>query len=217
MPSRPTSPRRCVVWRDAAYAAFVILVGFTPIASAQPTPANAESAPSRRAFSTLSVRLSGARNVNRELLHEFWSPRDGFELELSTPLPVGQMGISITALSFGGRVAEQPDFDARLLSLRWGGSRTIAGPVALRASALLGNIFMTFDDGERRISGLTTESELLVGGAGGVDLRVSPWLSFSLESSLQRILTSTPIDLVVVSAGAKLAMRMPRWLRGAIE
>jgi hypothetical protein len=177
----------------------------------------ADSAASSRAFSTLSIRVAGARNINRELLHEFWAPRDGLELEVSTPLPVGEIGINVTALSFGGRASEQPDFDAQLVALRWGGSGRIAGPLAIRGSAALGNIFMTFDDGDRRVGGLTTESELLVGAVGGLDLRVSPWLTLTIQSSLQRVLTSTPIDLLVVSAGAKASMRTPRWLRGVLE
>jgi hypothetical protein len=193
-----------------------MLVLSAPTVRAQAT-VTVDSASSPRAFSTLSIHLAGVRNVNRERLHALWAPRDGFELGVSTPLPVGEIGIGIAALSFGGRAAEQPDFDARLLTLRWGGSRTIAGPLAFHGSAALGNIFMTFDDGERRVGGLTTESELLVGGVGGLDLRLSPWLSLSVESSLLRILTSTPIDLVLVSAGATLGFRTPRWLRGVLE
>lgn len=168
-------------------------------------------------YGTIALRVGSLANVNRERLHESWRPIGGVELQLATPLPLGEAALVVGRVPFRSRRDDVPDFDATLLALRWGLARQVAGPLGARATILLGDFLMRFDDGERSVHGLTEESELFAGLAAGVDLRLTRWLAASAEVAHQRVLTHLPIDLTTVSLGARATAPSPGWLRRVLE
>lgn len=189
-------------------------LGVATLLALAPTSLPAQAA---SAYGTLSLRLGSLGNVNRERLDDSWRPGGGLELQIATPLPLGEAAIVVGRLPFTARTADLPDFDATLVALRWGLARQVVGPLGARASVQLGNFLMRFDDGERSVQGLASESELFAGVAGALDLRITRWLAASAEVAHQRVMTQLPIDLTTVSLGARATAPTPGWLRRVLE
>lgn len=169
------------------------------------------------AYATLTIRAGVLVNVNEERLHEYWNPGSGAFFEIETPVPVGALSIGASVLPFRALAPEQPDFRSQLIELRWSVRRSIATRLTVRGSVAVGSFHMQFDDGERAVSGLTSEAELVAGVAGGADLRLASWLGVVAELGYHRIFTRYPIDLTTLRAGARTTAPTPRWLRRVLE
>jgi len=188
------------------------------LATSAPAALHAQAADSAAApFSTISLRAAVLSSVGRDRLHDWWDPSSGVEVEGSAPFPVGEVAVALARLPFRSLASAQPDFDATILSLRWGLARRIGGPVVARMQLTLGDFMMHFHETSLTSQGLTHESELLVGAGARLDLRLARWLALSGGAGYQRVLTRVPIHLVTLDAGARLSAPTPRWLRGVLE
>lgn len=188
------------------------------LAASAPAALHAQATDSAAApFSTISLRAAGFSSVARDRLRDWWDPASGVEIEGSTPFPVGEVAVAVARLPFRSRAAAQPDFDATIVSLRWGLARRIGGPAVARAQLALGDFIMQFHETSPTSQGLTRESELLVGAGARLDLRLARWLALSGGAGYQRVLTRVPIHFVTFDAGARLVAPTPRWLRGVLE
>jgi len=206
-------PRATLAGSLLALASLAVSLGAQEPSTSTP----AAVAPRSGAFGIIHLELTQMRNVNHERIHDFWDPGGGVAIELGTRLPVGTASVGFARLPFHARAADQPDFAARMLSLRWGVAHRIAGPLAVGGSLVAGNFLMRFDDGDRAVHGLVTESEMFVGGRGSLDVALTHWLSATVAASYERVLTRVPIGLVTVRAGARATANTPRWLRRVLE
>jgi hypothetical protein len=165
-------------------------------------------------YSQLRIRLSGARNVNREQLHDYWSAATGGGVAVTTPFYVGSIGVGATLIPFRTRDASRPSFKALLLGLDWGVEIPAPGPIHARAAARVGDFVMLVENPDLW---LDSESELFLGGelAAGVQLRRD--LALAVTGSLARVHTRPSFDLAIVTVGLEYATRTPGWLRTFLE
>jgi hypothetical protein len=180
------------------------------IASTSPAPLHAQTAP----YSQLRIRVAGARNVNREQLHDYWRAGTGGGVSLTTPFYVGSIGAGATLIPFRTRDISRPNFRALLLGLDWGLEIPAPGPIHARAAARVGDFVTLIENPD---VWLDSESELFVGGelSAGVQLRRD--LAVTVAGSYARVHTRPSLDLAILTVGLEYATRTPGWLRAILE
>jgi hypothetical protein len=179
-------------------------------ASAQSVPDTANVAP----YSQLRIRVSGARNVNHEPLHDFWRARSGASVVLTTPFYVGSVGVGGTLIPFRARDTGRPNFRALLLGLDWGVGIPVPGPLQARVAARVGDFVMLVENPDLW---LDSESELFVGAELSTALAVWKNVAVSAAGSWARVHTRPSLDLAFVTVGLEYATRTPAWLRAVLE
>jgi hypothetical protein len=179
------------------------LVAQAPRDSASPAP-----------YSQLRIRLSGARNVNHEPMHDFWRAGTGGALALTTPFYVGSIGVGGTFIPFTKRDSSRPNLRTLLLALDWGFELLAAGPLHARAAAHVGDFVMLIENPD---AWLDSESELFFGGELSAGLRLRRDLALTVAGSLARVHTRPSLDLAFVTVGLEYATRTPGWLRAILE
>jgi hypothetical protein len=165
-------------------------------------------------YSRLRIRLSGARNVNRDQVHDFWRAGTGGSLAVTTPFYVGSIGLDGTLIPFWKRDPARPNLRVLLVAVDWGSEIPTPGPLRVRASARVGDFVMAIENPNVR---LDTESELFVGA--GLSAAMPLWKRFSLAlaGSYAHVYTRPTFDLAVLTIGLEYATRTPRWLRTILE
>jgi hypothetical protein len=198
--------------RPALHTVFGIIIATgTASCLAAQEPADPEkSGP----YSELRFRLSGARVVNRERIHDFWRSQTGAGAGISTPFYVGSIGLGATLIPFEARDTQRPNFRALILAIDWGAAIPIPGPVRLRASARVGDFVMLIENPELW---LDSESELLVGGELAAGLPVRRNLAVTVAGSFTHVRTRPSLDVALLTLGLEYATRTPGWLRAFLE
>ena len=189
---------------------FLLLTADPRVLVGQAQPDTAKAVP----YSELRLRVSGARNVNHEPLHDFWRAGTGAAVALKTPFYVGSVGAGATFIPFRTRDASRPNFRALLLALDWGLELPAPGPLNLSGAARVGDFVMLIENPDLW---LDSESELFLGGelSAGVDLRRD--LGITVAGSFARVFTRPSLDLAFVTIGLEYATRTPGWLRAILE
>lgn len=186
-----------------------LIVGFAWAIFA-PADANAQDS----AYSLLRIRVSGARNVNQDQLHDFWRPGTGGGFGIITPFHVGSIGATATLIPFRARDVGRPSFRALMLGLDWGVELPIAGPFNARAAARIGDFIMFIENPD---VWLDSESELFVGGELSAGWQVWRALSITAAGAFAHVRTEPSLDLAILSIGLEYATRTPGWLRTILE
>jgi hypothetical protein len=202
---RPSIPTRGLA------LGLLLLGNLPPALSAQAPP---DTATAVRPYSQLRIRLSGARNVNREELHRFWSAGTGAALGLTTPFYVGSVGVGGTFIPFRTRDSSRPNFSALLLALDWGFELPVPGPLHARAAARIGDFVMLIENPD---VWLDSESELFVGGELSAGVQLRRHLAVTAAGSFARVYTRPSLGLSFVTAGLEYATRTPGWVRAILE
>ncbi|MFN2564112.1 MAG: hypothetical protein ABR499_03785, partial [Gemmatimonadaceae bacterium] len=166
------------------------------------------------AYSRLRIRLSGAQNVNREQLHDFWRAGTGAGIGVTTPFYVGSVGVGATLIPFRARESGRPNFRALMLGLDWGADIPVPGPLQARAAARVGDFVMLIENPDLW---LDSESELFIGGELSAGLAVRRDLAVTVAGSYARVHTRPSFDLALVTVGLEFAARTPGWLRAILE
>jgi hypothetical protein len=190
--------------------AALILGPAQPPLSAQSPPDTTKPSP----YSRLRIRVSGARNVNREALHDFWRAGTGGSVALTTPFYLGSVGVGGTLVPFRTRDSSRPNFRALLLGLDWGVEIPVPGPLHVRTAARVGDFVMLVENPD---VWLDSESELFVGGELSAGLALWKNLAVTAAGSLAHVYTRPSLDLAFVTVGLEYATRTPRWLRAILE
>jgi hypothetical protein len=181
-----------------------------PSLAAQTLPDTAKP----RVYSSLRIRLSGAQNVNREQLHEFWRARTGAGIGVTTPFYVGSVGVGATLIPFRSRESGRPNFRALMLGVDWGADIPVPEPFRVRAAARVGDFVMLIENPDLW---LDSESELFTGGEVSAALAVWRGLGVAIAGSYARVHTRPALDLALVTLGLEYAARTPGWLRAILE
>lgn len=174
----------------------------------------AQALPDPTPYSQLHIRLSGARNVNREALHEFWRAETGGSLGLTTPFYLGSIGVGGTLIPFRARDAARPNFRALLLAIDWGVDIPAPRPLRARAVARVGDFVMLIENPDLW---LDSESELFVGGEISTGIALRRDLAMMVAASFARVHTRPSLDLALMTVGLEYATRTPGWLRAILE
>jgi hypothetical protein len=194
----------------SAHAVVLGLLAGSGTLFAQAPRGSANPAP----YSQLRIRLSGARNVNHEPLHDFWRAGMGGALALTTPFYVGSVGVDGTFIPFRTRDSGRPNFRALLLALDWGFELPTPRPLHARAAARVGDFVMLIDNPD---VWLDSESELFVGGELSAGLQLRRDLAITVAGSVARVHTRPSLELAFVTVGLEYATRTPGWLRAILE
>jgi hypothetical protein len=189
------------------------LLLFLSLAASARNPSSAQP-PRDSAFSALRIRVAGARNVNREPLHDFWRAGTGGVVAVTTPFYFGTVGAGATLIPFRARDSGRPSFRALLLSIDWGIELAAPGPLRGRAAARVGDFVMIVENPD---VWLESESELFAGGELSASIGLRRGLAATLAGSLARVHTRPPIDLAVLTLGLEYSTRTPGWLRAFLE
>jgi hypothetical protein len=197
-------------------AAPVIALVFAAVIG-PPKPLRAQTPPDsthNRPYSELRIRLSGARNVNHEALHDFWRAGTGGAVGVTTPFYLGSIGVGVALVPFRARESTRPNFRALLVGLDWGVDLPVPDPLRARAVARVGDFVMLVENPD---VWLDSESELFVGGELSAGVRLRRDLALTVAGSVARVHTRPALDLALVSVGLEYAARTPRWLRAILE
>ena len=155
-------------------------------------------------FSQVGVRIHGSRNVNRALLHEYWTPGVGVEVSMATPFHVGFLEFGGAIHRYNSRVDDTPGFGALWLYGGWGMKTTVFRPLQLQSSARLGNYRMSFDGAEARFAGTSSESELVLSVGIHAAYTVNDLLSVYASVDRLSIFTFSRISLWYAAVGMSL-------------
>jgi hypothetical protein len=177
---------------------------------AQAAPDTTKPAP----YSQFRIRLSAARNVNHEPLHDFWRAGTGGAVVLMTPFYLGSVGVAGTFIPFQRRDTNRPNFRTLLLALDWGFDLPAPGPLRARAAARMGDFVMLIDNPD---VWLDSESELFFGAELSAGLQLRRDLALTAAGSIARVHTRPSMDLAFVTVGLEYATRTPGWLRAILE
>jgi hypothetical protein len=188
------------------------LLGMVLLAACLPTtpPACAQGT---EAFDWVEIRMAGAQNVNRNFLHEFWTPDPGGEFSVATPFYFGYAEFGGAYHRYRMDHADVPDFDAVLVYAGWGLDLEVARRLRLEAGLRAGNYRMSFDDKDIPFAGVRHESELALLVNARVALRpVGPvWLY--VGGSYMKVFTFLRLNLWYASAGLSMRLHSPDWLK----
>jgi hypothetical protein len=165
-------------------------------------------------YSQLRVRLSGARNVNRERLHDYWRAGTGAGVGVTTPFYVGSVGATATVIPFRTREVGRPNFTALMLGVDWGVELPVPGPVHARAAARVGDFVMLFENPDLW---LDSESELFVGAELSAGWQMRRDLAVTAAGTFAHVQTRPSLGLALLSVGLEYATRTPGWLRAILE
>ncbi len=198
-------------------AAGVVALGLVlaaPASLALPAQAPHDSSGRNAPYSQLRIRVSGARIVNREPIHDFWRSETGGGLGIETPFYVGSIGVGATLIPFRARDAQRPNFRAVILGLDWGTDIPVPGPLRAHAAARIGDFVMLIENPN---VWLDSESELLLGGELSAGLALRRDLAVTAAGSFARVRTRPALDVALLTIGLEYATRTPGWLRAFLE
>ena len=191
-----------IIFKSATAGSVAAQAG--PDAASQPAPP----------YSELRIRLAGARNVNRQAIHDFWKAGTGGELAIATPFYLGSIGVGATVIPFRARDVGRPSFRALLLGVDWRGELAVVGPLRARVAGRVGDFVVLIENPD---VWLDSESELFVGGELSAAVALRRGLSAVVAGSFAHVYTRPSLDLAVLTLGLEYAARTPRWLRAILE
>jgi len=165
-------------------------------------------------YSSLHVRLSGARIVNRQSIDHFWRSGTGGGLGISTPFYLGRVGVAATLIPFQSRDGGRPSFRAVILGIDWGTEMPLPGPIRVQAAARIGDFVMLIENPD---TWLDSESELFVGGELSAAVPLRRDLAVTAAGSFAHVRTRPSLDIALVTLGVEYATRTPGWMRAFLE
>jgi hypothetical protein len=201
-------PRSTAALRVAALA----LVVTTPAVSVAQTATDSINSPAP--YSQLRFRLSGARIVNHEPIHEFWRSETGGGFGVRTPFYVGSIGVGATLIPFRARDAQRPNFRALILAIDWGTQIPVPGPLGISGAVRVGDFVTLIENPDLW---LDSESELLLGGELAAHLPLRRDLGVTVAGSFAHVRTRPSLDMALLTLGLEYATRTPGWLRAFLE
>lgn len=178
-------------------------------------------------YSRLHVGVGGGSDVGDGRFQEFWSRSPSFSMFGRMPFYVGHVeaGISASRHSFQGEapppsddpaapnnpLGDGADFWGALIHVGWGPSLAITPGFQAQGTLTVGDFLMVFDSPEKGYA--QRENELVLGASAGFTFYMARRVGLFARLGYSRVFTSTPIDLVHVSAGLEARLVTPSWVR----
>lgn len=161
-------------------------------------------------FSTASIGVSVGTDVHHGRFQDHWRTGPAPALQVRMPFHVGEaeVGAALSRSEFAADL--DGDFWGALLHVGWGGAYAPHDVLRLQGTLLAGTFLMLFDT--RQVGYARRESELMFGASVAAQVRILEPVHLRLQTAFQRIFTSSPIDLVQVSAGFVVELDTPDWL-----
>ena len=159
-------------------------------------------------FSTTTVDVSWTSNVHGGLLHQYWKPGHGLEINVATTLGAGFLEAGIAGQRYEP-LADVWGFGALWLYSGWGAQ--LQGPygVTLAGSARLGVFRMTFDNIDFDFAGVANESEMARMFRSTLSIPIAGAVSLAVSASHLRVYTFQRMSLWFASAGLSYTFSTP--------
>ena len=175
-------------------------------------PAQARSAP----FETLDLSLAVLGDINRGVLHRWWSPGPAVGIGATMPFYLGSLELGVQYAHPTAIRNDVPGFRSLFVYAGWAGARTLGRGFSAGAGVRAGIMAMRFD-GDTLPIFRVRESE--VGAAARAALRWMPGDSWFAEASVtyQSVFTNRHMEQVFLAAGAGRRFATPAWLRDFLD
>lgn len=178
-------------------------------------PVASGTAQSPAPFGTVTVQVSGATNVHRNFLHEFWRPGRGGGVSVATPFYLGEAELSVALHRYLRQARTVPSFDAVLLQLGWNLPLRLSSRLRWTNGLGTGIYRMAFDEDD--LPGVRNESELAVTLRTRLDVHVAgPW-SLHVGGHYTKAFTFHRLKLWYATAGISRRFTTPEWLRAFLR
>lgn len=162
-------------------------------------------------FSSMRFDVSVGADVSTGRLQDHWKIGPTPAVLTRIPFHIGEVEIGAAGARNEFRGGTDGDYWSVLVHAGWGEGVNVGGVLRLHGSALVGSYFMIFDT--QPVGYARRENELALGGSADLSvLALEPVILFARTGYL-RVFTSTPIDLIHLSAGLAVRIETPNWLR----
>ncbi len=162
-------------------------------------------------FSSMRFDVSVGADVSKGRFQDHWKIGPTPAVLARMPFHVGDLEIGAAGARNEFRGGTDGDYWSALIHAGWGEGVNVGGVLHLHGSALVGSYFMIFDT--QPVGYARRENELALGASADLNvLALEPVILFARTGYL-RVFTSTPIDLIHLSAGLALRIETPNWLR----
>jgi hypothetical protein len=185
----------------------VLFLGMPAVA-----PAQAGAAP----FETLDLSLVVLGDVNRGVLHRWWSPGPAVGAGVTTPFYLGNLELGAQYAHPTAIRNDVPGFRSLFVYAGWGGAHSLGQGFTAGGGVRAGLMAMRFD-GDTLPTSRSRESEL--GAAARVALRWMPagtWFA-EASASYQAVFTHRHMEQVFLAGGIGRRFTSPTWLRDFLD
>jgi hypothetical protein len=169
------------------------------------------SAQDSSAYRELRVRVAAVDNVAAGAIAKDWNPRIGKQIEIATPLAVGEFAVAVGRIHYQP-LTNRPPYAATLFTVSWVLPDVRVSRAAFTAGLRLSDYRMDFKD-PTLVGGLTTEEEVMPGVVGRGRLVVGKRLSLLADASYCVLMLGHHTRMTLLSAGGQYALPTPDWLR----
>lgn len=163
------------------------------------------------AYRELRLRASALSNPVAGAITDDWRPLIGKQLEVGTPLAVGEFDIAVGRVHYKP-LTGKPAYKATFITLAWLSPEATLSRLRLSGGFRLTDYRMDFDD-PSMVAGLRTEEEVMPGIIGRARLRMTRRVSLLADASYGLLLLGVHTNMIMLSAGAEYALPTPGWLR----
>jgi hypothetical protein len=163
------------------------------------------------AYRELRLRAGAVDNIHAGAISEDWQPRVGKQVEVGTPLPVGEMSMNVARIHYKP-VTGKPAYKATFISMTWMLPLVRVSRAQLNGGLRLSDYRMDFDD-PTVVSGLRTEEEVMPAAVTRARLAIAKRISLFGDASYGVLMLGHHTRMALLSAGAEYALTTPGWLR----
>ena len=149
-------------------------------------------------FDSLSLSIQLIQNLNRNIFHDFYEPRNGIKTSITTPFYWGDIQGSLQVMPYYNKGQSDADFTGIHANLKWGKQLYLSDKQRWFNGGGIGWYIFYFSD---EIVVGKIESELSTSYMSQLSLLVHKNISLSFEISKDTIFTYKKIDLVHISIG----------------
>ena len=161
-------------------------------------------------FDSLSISIQLIQNVNRNIFHDFYEPRNGIKTSITTPFYWGDIQGSLKVIPFYNKGQSDADFTGIEPSLKWGKQFYLSDKLRWFNGGGIGWYIFYFSD---EVVVGQIESELSTSYMSQLSYLVHKKISLSFEISKDTIFTYKIIDLIHISIGINYLTKTPDWMK----
>jgi hypothetical protein len=163
------------------------------------------------AYRELRLRASALSNPVAGTITDDWRPLIGKQLEVGTPLAVGEFSIAVGRVHYKP-LTGKPSYKATFITLAWLSREAAVSRLRLSGGFRLTDYRMDFDD-PTVDPGLRTEEEVMPAVIGRARLPMGRRLSVLADASYGLLMLGVHTPMVLLTAGVEYAVPTPGWLR----
>ena len=161
-------------------------------------------------FDSLSISIQLIQNVNHNIFHDFYEPKNGIKTSITTPFYWGDIQGSIQVVPYYNKGQSDADFTGIEPNLKWGKQLYLSDKLRWFNSGGIGWYIFYFSEIPETQQ---IERELSASYMSQLSLLVHKNISLSFAISKDTIFTYKKIDLVYISIGINYLTKTPDWMK----